>query len=74
MTLTILFWGYSGMRKSCSDLPPVGEVEGVGPQAEHEDDDDDFLGGDGGLGHPAHVGRREYRAAAAHVPLQNHHQ
>ena len=38
---------------------PVCEEEGVGPKAEHEDDDDQLLGGDRGLGHTPHPWRWE---------------
>ena len=38
---------------------PVGQVDGVGPEEEHEEDDEDLLGGDGRLGDATHAGRGE---------------
>ena len=38
---------------------PVCEEEGIGPKTEHEDDDNQLLCGDRGLGHTTHPWRRE---------------
>ena len=40
-------------------MPPYGEVDGVGPEEEHEDDDDAFLDSDDWLWYSSLVGRGE---------------
>ena len=48
---------------------PHGEDDGVDPDQQHEDDDEDLCGGEGRLGDPSLVQGREQAGLVGHLQL-----